>query len=267
MRVNVASAIVEGAELRLRRPASSLRPYLGCFWSMKTTAATRLRTLPDACAALSVEFRKGAWPECFLAGPRLTPTERVPGAGHVLFGVRLQPGVAFVLTGRAVYQLTDRWTRLAAILPEDAPRMEKQLARAKTADEGLDILEEFLLQRLNGVQIDARVESALKRIQECGGQIRMTQLASECRVSRRHLDRLLRNWVGFSPKRLARVVRFQTLLQRIESSQSGCSARLAAELGYFDQPHLANEVAQFAAVSPGRVASRHVADFSKTRCE
>jgi hypothetical protein len=53
--VNVASAMVEGAELRLRQPVPPLRSYLGCFWSMATTPATRLRTLPDACVTLTVE--------------------------------------------------------------------------------------------------------------------------------------------------------------------------------------------------------------------
>jgi hypothetical protein len=45
------------------------------------------------------------------------------------------------------------------------------------------------------------------------------------------------------------------------------SAGVAAELGYFDQAHLANEVALFAGTSPGRIAPHRVADFSKTRCE
>jgi hypothetical protein len=42
---------------------------------------------------------------------------------------------------------------------------------------------------------------------------------------------------------------------------------VVAELGYFDQAHLANEVAWFAGTRPGRIARYHVADFSKTRCE
>ena len=108
---------------------------------------------------------------------------------------------------------------------------------------------------------------ALKRIEECSGQIRIRQLARDCQVSLRHLNRLLHNCVGFSPMRLTRIMRFQALLQHLESSPFGDSARVAAELGYFDQAHLANEVALFAGTSPGRIAPHRVADFSKTRCE
>jgi hypothetical protein len=119
--MNVASAMVEGAEMILRRPVSSLRPHVGCFWSIETTPAMRLRTLPDACTTLTVELSEGTAPKCFLAGPRLTPTERMPAVGQVFFGVRLLPGVAFVLTGIPVHTLTERRTRLAALLPEMLP--------------------------------------------------------------------------------------------------------------------------------------------------
>ena len=264
--MNVASAMVAGAELTLRRPVSSLRSYLGCFWSIETTSATRLRTLPDGCAAISVEVPEGASPKCLFVGPCLTPTERVPGGRQILFGVRLRPGVAFALTSVPVYKLADRRVRLAAMLPEDARRLEKRLADRQTPDERFDALEQFLVPRIVGAQIDPRVQSALKRIEDCGGQMRIAELARECRVSPRHLNRLMRNWVGVSPKRLARFVRFQTLLQRMEASPHN-SARVAAELGYFDQAHLSNEVAQFAGTSPGLVAAHRVADFSKTRCE
>ena len=202
--MSVASAIIEAADLRLRPPAPSLRPYLGCFWSITTTDATRLRTLPDGCATPSVDCTRGNGPKCFLTGPQLTPAEIAPRAGKVFFGVRLRPGVAFALTKKPVSELTDGRVRLADLMPDDAPRMEKRMAAAVRVEEGVDILEEFLLLRLNGVQIDSRVEGALQQIEGSSGRIRITQLAKDCQASARNLDRLFRKWVGFSPKRMAR---------------------------------------------------------------
>jgi AraC-like DNA-binding protein len=185
----------------------------------------------------------------------------------VFFGVRLLPGVAFALTGVPAYRLTERRTRLRDLVPEDAACLEGRLVGTQTVEKRFDVLEEFLLQRVVGMQIDSRVQNALKGIEDRGGQIGMVQLARECQVSCRHLNRLLRNWVGFSPKRLARIMRFQALLQRMEVSPLDSSARVAAELGYFDQAHLTNEVGRFAGASPARIVAQHVADFSKTRCE
>jgi len=267
MHMNVASAMIEGAEMTLHRPVSSLRPHVGCFWSIETTPATRLRTLPDACTTLTVELSEGAAPKCFLAGPRLTPTERVPAVGQLFFGVRLLPGVAFVLTGIPVHTLTERRTRLAEVLPEDAPGFEKRLAKAQSIEDRFDVLEEFLVQRLVGRHIDYRVERALKGIEDSAGQIRMAHLARDCRISPRQLHRLVRQWVGLAPKRLARIVRFQAVLKGMETAPPGNSQRMAAELGYFDQAHLTNEMMQFVSASPARVVAHRVADFSKTRCE
>lgn len=264
--MNVASAIIEAADLRLRPPAPTLRPFLGCFWSITTTTHTRLRTLPDACSTFCVQRAKGKGPNCFLIGPQLTPRERAPGPGQVFFGVRLRPGVAFLLTKRPVHEVTDRRVALAAIMPDDGARMERQIAAMVRTEEQLDVLEEFLLLKLNCVRIDSRVEDALQQIERCGGELRVSQLARNCQVSSRHLDRLLRTWVGLSPKRMARIVRFQVLLQSIETSRAGGTGHLAAELGYYDQSHLAKEVAKFTAESSWRIA-RHLADFSKTRCE
>jgi transcriptional regulator GlxA family with amidase domain len=190
----------------------------------------------------------------------------VPAAGQILFGVRLRPGVAFALTGVPVHKLADRRMPIAALLPDDDPRLEKRLAEMQARDERFDVLEQFLLRRMVGAQIDGRVQSALKRIEDSAGQMPITELARACRVSPRHLNRLMRNWVGVSAKRLARFLRFQAVLQRMEALPSN-PARAAAELGYFDQAHLANEVAQFAGMSAGLIAAHRVADFSKTRCE
>jgi AraC-like DNA-binding protein len=265
--VNVASAMVEGAALTLRRPVPSLRPYLGCFWSMATSTSTRLRTMPDACAALSVETGGGVSPKCFFTGPRLAPAEQIPPAGRVFFGVRLLPGVAFMLTGIPVYKLADRRTSLEDVLPDDGPHLRKCLGRTESLSGGIDLLEQFLIARLTRLEMDGRVRKALERIEECSGLIRIGEVARACQVSPRHLNRLLRTWVGFSPKRLARITRFQKLLQRIEASPSEDSAGIAAELGYFDQAHLIKEVGRFTGTSPRQIACYRVADFSKTRCE
>ena len=263
--MNVASAMVEGAELKLRTPIPPLRPYLGCFWAIETTPTTRLRAMPDGCAVILVKVEHSSPPECWFVGPCLNPQERPAAQPHLLFGVRLRPGVAFLLTGVPTCQLADRRLRLAELLPEDAPALETRIATAQTIDARFDALEQFLTARLAGRRIDSRVQKALQRVDESGARLRVPEIAHACGVSTRHLNRLMRIWVGIPAKRLARLVRFQTVLQRMEQAPLD-PAQTAAELAYFDQSHLANEMAQFAGASPSRVAARGVADFSKTRC-
>jgi AraC-like DNA-binding protein len=67
-------------------------------------------------------------------------------------------------------------------------------------------------------------------------------------VSERHLRTLFVRAVGLSPKQFARVDRVRRVVRR---GGRGEWARLAAELGYYDQSHLTREFRATMGVSPG----------------
>jgi AraC-like DNA-binding protein len=72
------------------------------------------------------------------------------------------------------------------------------------------------------------------------------------RLARRFIDR-----VGLSPKRFARVRRFQRLLRVASRSVEPPDwARLAAECGYHDQAHLIHEFREFAGTTPSAYRPR-----------
>jgi AraC-like DNA-binding protein len=261
--------MVQGAHLRTRRPASSLGPFLGCYWWVDVAHGTRLRTFPDACTSVSVVLHPGDSPESFFIGPRLVPSEGTPSIGHSLFGVRLKPGAAFLFTGTPVNVFAGERRRLADILPQPAKDFETWIAGAATIEAHFDALEALMLERFDkeGSGIHPCVQRALAIVEQTGGQIRIAELASRCRVSARHLANLLRTWVGLPPKTLARIARFQKFLEQLETEPAESGAARAADLGYFDQAHLTREVSRFFGATPGSVSPHQVADFSKTRCE
>lgn len=259
--------MVQGAELRTRRPCAALTQFLGCYWWVDVANGTRLRTFPDACTSVSIVIQPDAAPESYFIGPRLLPREGTPSIGHSLFGVRLKPGAAFLFTGASVHDLAGERKRLSEVLPDEASRFERRLKSAATVDQRFDALEELMLSRFRGGSIHPCVQKAIELVEQTGGQIRIAELARRCGISSRGLARLLRTWVGLSPKTLARVSRFQKFLQQMETEPNESSAARAVDLGYFDQAHLTKEVAQFFGATPGRMSPHHVADLSKTRCE
>lgn len=265
--MNAASAMVRGAELLTRRPIPELTPYLGCFWWIDVADGTCVRTFPDACTSISIIISRSATPECFFIGPRLAPAERMPSIGHSLFGVRLKPGVGYLFAAVPMYSFVGARRLLTEVIPEDGSRFGQRLSSARSADDHFDALEDLLLTRLSGRALHPCVEKALALIEESGGQVRIAELARQCRLSARRLTHLLSTWVGLPPKTLARVTRFQRFLEQMETAPSETSASRAVDLGYFDQAHLTREVAEFCGATPGRLSPRHVADFSKTRCE
>jgi len=115
--------------------------------------------------------------------------------------------------------------------------------------------------------VNSVVANALHEIERNPTCPRVEDIAARCYVSPRHLNRLMRIWIGYGPKRLARVVRFQAALEQIEQAPSQSGAALASNAGYFDQSHLTSDLSRFAGATPRHLASRCVADFSKTRCD
>src|SRR5262249_255388 len=111
------------------------------------------------------------------------------------------------------------------------------------------------------------VARAIAELQREHGCARVAEIAGRCGVSVRHLNRLMRTWIGYGPKRFASVVRFQESLKQMEDSPSPPAALLAVAPGYFDQYNLTLDLTRFAGATPGQLASSCVADFSKTRCD
>jgi methylphosphotriester-DNA--protein-cysteine methyltransferase len=113
----------------------------------------------------------------------------------------------------------------------------------------------------------AVVTTAVQEIEREHGGVRVEDVAARCGVSVRHLNRLMRMWIGYGAKRYASIVRFQATLHEMDRAPDRAAAALASENGYFDQAHLTLDVARFGGATPGRLASESVADFSKTRCD
>jgi AraC-like DNA-binding protein len=81
----------------------------------------------------------------------------------------------------------------------------------------------------------------------------MGELAAELGFSRKHVVSLFRDHVGLPPKLYAEVVRFDRLTRRLKTGPDASWARLALELGFADQAHLAREVRRFAGVTPREI--------------
>ena len=65
-----------------------------------------------------------------------------------------------------------------------------------------------------------RVHAAVDHIRHAHGLVTMDSLAAHVELTSRHLERHFKNAVGISPKRLARITRFQRALRMFEQLDS-----------------------------------------------
>jgi AraC-like DNA-binding protein len=263
--MSISSTLVHGAEIRFREAADALRPYVGCFWVITAERDALIRVVPDGSTAISTQLQKNRAAEWSLRGPLLRPDERRFTSPATLIGVRLRPGVAYILSAISADSLVDRRIRLGRVASfRDLARAE---LRPHTPAQYIAALERFLIDRLKNATVHDVVTAALRELEHQNGCLRVAELAARCGVSPRHLNRLMRVWVGYGAKRLANVIRFQATLHQMEQSPRQSAASLASENGYFDQSHLTVDVGRFASATPGDLSSGSVADFSKTRCD
>src|SRR6516165_1199252 len=106
--MTISSTRMDRAPIRFQEAPDALRPYVGCFWIVTPKAGARIRVVPDGTTAIFAELQKNQHPEWFLRGPVFRPVERRFTVPMTLVGVRLRPGVAFMLSGIAAHSMMDR---------------------------------------------------------------------------------------------------------------------------------------------------------------
>jgi AraC-like DNA-binding protein len=263
--MSISSTLVHRAEIAFHEAAEPLRPFVGCFWVVTAQPDATIRVVPDGSTSISIQLQQGHSAEWCLRGPLIRPDERRFTSEAMLVGIRLRPGVAFLLSDIPAHVVVGRRHELS-----EAAAFRDLVAeplRPLTPERCIEVLQRFLLQRLAGARLNRVVAEALDEIERAHGCIRTTDVAARCHVSERHLHRLMCTWIGYGPKAYANIIRFQSTLHSMERVPAPNAAALATSNGYFDQAHLTLDVSRFGGATPGRLASVSVADFSKTRCD
>ena len=262
---NPVNGILEATGMITRCPPASLADYIGCLFALPAAKGARVRTVPDGCASIIIEFHAGKSPLCLLGGPRLRSACYEPPTMTDVVGVRLHPGAAFALVQIPICNLVGRRERLTNLVGQPAVEFERRMANAHSVQSRFDVLEFFLTEHLTGADIDPRVNQALQMITESSGEARLSDVARQCGISLRQLERLMLRWVGISPKRLARIARFQALLGIVADGPPRQWTSLAAER-YADQSQLIREFTEFAGKSPRRYFTDRSIDSRVARC-
>jgi AraC-like DNA-binding protein len=125
---------------------------------------------------------------------------------------------------------------------ESAASLEDAVGRASRALERL----------FRPDRVDRRVRYAVELIATARGRVPIETVAARTGMTRRHLERRFSEDVGLSPKRLARIARFQHALRVLDDvPAAGRGTTTAAECGYADQAHFIREFRSLAGCAPG----------------
>ena len=211
-------------------PPPGLEPWIACVWTKSGPGGP---VLPDGCVDV-------VWTgtELTVAGPATRVAVPRTAAEATKLGVRFRVGAAGPALGLPANQLLDQVVSLSEVWGGriEPPRHLADLVRTVAAR----------LPHTDDLDPLARAAAGATARWEPGA----ARLGRMLGLSERQLLRRFNRAVGYGPRTLARVVRFQRFLALAEADPHADLGRLAAEAGYADQPHLTREARRLSGRTP-----------------
>jgi methylphosphotriester-DNA--protein-cysteine methyltransferase len=249
------------------RPPAPLDAFVESIWVAERAALphTRERSLPTGRADIVIpllqesvvrydsvdameatHFRGG-----IVQGPRDRFMVRGMGGASSVIGVHFKPAGAVAFFGGALPALRNRTELLEDVWGPSARTLREQLQSTASPAGRVRVMQAHLMQRLRESTLgDAMVGQALRSLHDdpSAAAIEPIQHASGCSPAR--FIRRFESVVGLTPKRYARVLRFNALLPTLVRCGPRDWATVAADGGYFDQSHLIHEFKRLAGLTP-----------------
>jgi AraC-like DNA-binding protein len=189
-----------------------------------------------------------------IAGPMQTYLRPPPLCRMLAFGATFLPGAAPYLLREDASGLVDCHVHLADVHPALARRIDARLSAAPTPSDALRAFAGELARHLTEAEWpDATVQAAIAVLDAPGATV--SEAAAAASVSERELQRRFTRDVGYGPKTLQRVLRFQRFMGLLPARPDGGLAGAAALAGYADQSHLSREARKMAGLSPRELVS------------
>lgn len=250
-------------------PHSSLQRHVKCFWILEReyTPGNPVECVtPDAWIELILNFgapyvlRAEAMPDremppAFLVGLLKKPllfrsdgTVKIVATRFHAWGVLPFLDIRAATSDTLATTLGREWHDLAAVVE---PRVHAGDYEGAVSD-----VQDFLITRLLTTTFDPKqIQRAAQMLHYQKGQFRVAELADNCSLSIRQLQRQFNDVVGISPKSLARTIRFEEIRKRLMFHPDPSLTELAYEFGYADQAHFIHDFKGLAGRTPGEFAA------------
>ncbi|QYJ67431.1 AraC family transcriptional regulator [Flavobacterium litorale] len=261
-------------EYNVYTPCKELAKQIKLYWTLESKDTDALhereRVFPDGCIELIFNygdrFRKydtentfHIQPSSFIHGQLKTYFE-LQATGKVgIFSVRFHPAGLQPFISFNVDSFTNTTLTVNEVWGQDGETLATKVLNCCTHEERIKTLENFLINKKQLLKINTSpVEYCVNKIIDTIGAVSTESLSVELNISKRQLERRFIATVGISPKLLARIVRFQHILQLIESETFKSFTTVAYEGGFYDQAHFIKDFKDFTGLNPKQYFSENL---------
>lgn len=254
----------------VRTPSPALAPFVASLWHFEDAgelAHTRERILPSGAMQLLVNLHED---ELRTYGSHGGPARRTRGATlagafvdhfeidtaeqRAIVGVAFHPGGAYPFLKMPADDLHGSEAELGDVWGRDGAVLRERLLECASPQARLAVLDAMLLAR--AVHPLRRDPAMLRAIAGLERGEAVAAVGEGLGLSPRRLIDRFSAQVGMTPKRFARVRRFQRVLALLTSGRAPPWAELALQCGYYDQAHFIHEFTALSGLHPTAYAAR-----------
>lgn len=253
-------------EYCLSKPSALLAGFVKHYWTLNNCllAGTEhvQRIVPNGLAELT--FYLGYKPESLNSSKSLSDNILLTGQlseyydirvkeNLSLFSIVFQPHGLCSFFDFPVSELQNQSVSLRYLLKDTVNELETRLYEATTFENRVQIVEEFLLQRLQKSPANyhfSRIQESIRLINQSKGNINIDYLASEACFSRKQFERTFTALIGTTPKQFLRIVRFQHAIYEKSKDKRANLTQLTYQCGYYDQSHMTNDFIKLSGLTP-----------------
>lgn len=247
----LAAAPVRGLRsYREYPPCKALRPYIRCFWRIDSDCGAPGEgwlVNPDTCMDIIFSLGNGREVSWFCG---INDRPFVSGAGnHRWYAIRFYGWAVSLLSQEPLTEVGNVNCDPQRYFGAVARRLSPTVMGAADFDQWKSRAEQIIAQALASREWEPRVMNTVYQMLAGKGRHTVAELAAYSCVSPRHLERLFREHIGVSPKKLGDLVRYQFLWRELVSSPRLDLVDAAYRFGYTDQSHLMRDFRKYHGVS------------------
>ena len=190
-------------------------------------------------------------PTAFVVGPQTGRRAEVYTRGETArLLVLFRPAGFYRLFHQSVEPLADTAADACDVIGPHVADLCERLARSRTVEQRLSLLDAFLLEAASGARPCHPVAEAAASILSSHGSLRVAELIRASGLSPRKFERAFREQMGISPKLFARTARLEYAMQLKRVNPTLTWTRVSQEAGYFDQTHFVKDFKALAGERP-----------------
>lgn len=246
-------------------PCKELNSLVKCYWTLddaKNKKQGKQIILPDGCIELIFHYGDlykqyldkihfVIQPKSFVFGQITKPLEIEPTGETGIFAVRFYPDGFIPFADIPLQKMENKAIPLNFLFGNKGTNLENKVLFAKFTEERIILIEEFLKNFLKDTKsIDRTIKACVNTILELKGIITVENMVKDFKINRRQLERKFSLIIGLSPKQLSKIIRLQSTLKTLKSSQNKNLTSAANEGNFYDQSHFIKDFKEFTGLSP-----------------